>query len=29
MTMSSSPSSIDLIEAMGVEEEGVMFALVN
>jgi hypothetical protein len=29
MTMSHDPSVIDLIEAMGVEEEGVMFALVN
>ena len=29
MSISSSPSGIDLIEAMGSKEEGVMFALIN
>jgi hypothetical protein len=29
MSITSSPSGIDLIEAMGSKEEGVMFALVN
>jgi hypothetical protein len=29
MSISSSPSGIDLIEAMGSKEEGVMFGLIN
>lgn len=29
MNMTSNPSGIDLIEAMGKKEEGVMFALIN
>lgn len=29
MTISSSPSGIDLIECLGKEEEGVLMALIN